>query len=87
MISTRVSLSGSAPDDNASQYPDMGLPGIANQGAFLSQQGRFLDALAQSDPGYQPGAKLSTELHRQACIWPGWNRTTFKWVRTPVSPG
>ncbi|MBF6236964.1 hypothetical protein IU474_07720 [Nocardia otitidiscaviarum] len=65
MISTRVSLSGSAPDDNASQYPDMGLPGIANQGAFLSQQGRFLDALAQSDPSYQPGTKLSTELHRQ----------------------
>ncbi|SUA72749.1 Uncharacterised protein [Nocardia otitidiscaviarum] len=65
MISTRVSLSGSAPDDTASQYPDMGLPGIANQGAFLSQQGRFLDAIAQSDPGYQPGTKLSTELHRQ----------------------
>ncbi|WP_306355990.1 MULTISPECIES: hypothetical protein [unclassified Nocardia] len=65
MISTRVSLSGAAPDDNAGQYPDMGLPGIANQGAFLSQQGRFLDALAQSDPGYQPGTKLSTELHRQ----------------------
>ncbi|WP_306359980.1 hypothetical protein [Nocardia sp. CC227C] len=65
MISTRVSLSGAAPDDNAGQYPDMGLPGIANQGTFLTQQGRFLDALAQSDQSYQPGTKLSTELHRQ----------------------